>query len=84
MKRARIYMHENVKVHAPKQLPDSSGAGVADLVLIQLKFLEGGVAPVKMPMPANNAERDDQSRAKCATPQNMTNGESKAAPPKMS
>ena len=70
------------KVHAPKRLPEGSGARSADLVASQVKFFEGGVVPVDMPMPSKNTDEDDSSRTQRATPQNTANKKARRHPPK--
>jgi hypothetical protein len=48
-KHSLTVVHASMNIHTPQCLSNGSGASIANLVVTQLQFLEGGVMPVGMP-----------------------------------
>ncbi len=52
-----ILKQARMKVHAPKSLPQGSGARISDLVFTQIQHSKRGIVPVDVPMPSKNTKR---------------------------
>jgi hypothetical protein len=63
----------------PQSLPDGGRTGITDLVVLQVKLLEGGVVPAET---TEHTKRNERSRNRCATPQKVVNTAGSGATPK--